>query len=91
MAPHLMSAQGAYKADKYARPTHAHTPTTPHPPHTHRKNTSIVVMGLMETEERKREISRQKRWVFSFDLKEESDVAYLTEKEREFQMTGPIY
>ena len=39
---------------------HTHTYTTPptHPPkhtytYTHRKNTSIVVMGLMETEERK--------------------------------------
>ena len=68
MAPHLMRAQGAYKADKHARPTHTHTPTNT-PPHTHtnthththththtqthRKNTSIVVMGLMETEERK--------------------------------------
>ena len=55
MAPHLMRAQGAYKADKHARPTHAHTPTNTPPTHTHkhRKNTSIVVMGLMETEERK--------------------------------------
>ena len=41
--------------------THTH-PQTPHPhTHTHCKNTSIVVMGLMETEERKLEISRQKR------------------------------
>ena len=63
MAPHLMRAQGAYKADKHARPTHAHTPTNTPPTHTHKhpKNTSIVVMGLMETEERKLEISRQKR------------------------------
>ena len=76
MAPHLMRAQGAYKADKYARPTHAHTHKHPHThthththararanrhTHTHRKNTSIVVMGLIETEEIKREISRQKR------------------------------
>ena len=71
MAPHLMRAQGAYKADKHARPTHAHTSTnTPHThthtyththTHTHLKKTGIVVMGLMETEERKREISRQKR------------------------------
>ncbi len=67
MVPHLMRAQGAYKADKHARPTHAHTPTNTPPTHTHthththRKNTSIVVMGLMETEERKLEISRQKR------------------------------
>ena len=41
--------------------THAHTHEHTHT-HTHTaKNTSIVVMGLMETEERKREISRQKR------------------------------
>ena len=56
MAPHLMRAQGAYKADKHATHTHAHTHT-----HTPSKSTSIVVMGLMETEERKREISGQKR------------------------------
>ena len=62
MAPLLMRAQGAYKADKHARPTHAHTPTNTPPTHTHTaKNTSIVVVGLMETEERKLEISRQKR------------------------------
>ena len=70
MAPHLMRAQDAYKADKHATPTHAHTHKHPHTPtatrththtHTQRKNTSIVVMGLMETIERKREISRQKR------------------------------
>ena len=29
--------------------------------------------------------------VFSFGLKEESDVAISTEKGREFQMKGPIY
>ena len=91
MAPHLMRAQGAYKADKHATHTHTHTPTNtsthPHPhahththththihtqththtthththTHTAKKTTSIVVMGLMETEERKPEISRQKR------------------------------
>ena len=95
MAPHLMRGQGAYKADKHATHTHAHTQTPPTPTPTHTpppcKNTSKVVMGLMETEERKQAISRQKRWVFSIDLKEESDVACLTEKEREFQMTSPIY
>ena len=31
MAPHLMRAQGAYKADKQATPTHTH-PQTPHTP-----------------------------------------------------------
>ena len=35
MAPHLMRAQGDYKADKHARPTHAHTHK--HPTPTHRK------------------------------------------------------
>ena len=35
--------------------------------------------------------AEQKRWIFSFDLKEESDVMCLIEKGREFQMTGPIY
>ena len=94
MAPHLMRAQGAYKADKHATPTHTHTRMHIHTlTHTHHKNTSTVVMGLMETEERKREISRQKRrrGFSMFYLKEESNVACLTEKEREFQMTGPIY
>ena len=62
MAPHLMRAQGAYKADKHATPTHTHTRMHIHTlTHTHHKNTSTVVMGLMETEERKQEISRQKR------------------------------
>ena len=60
MAPHLMRAQGAYKADKHATPTYTHTHIHTHT-HTHHKNTGIVVMGLMETEERKPEISRQKR------------------------------
>ena len=65
MVPDLTRAQGAYKTDKHARPTHAPPPTnTPHTPththtHTPRKNTSIVVMGLMETEERKREIAER--------------------------------
>ena len=58
-----MRAQGAYKADKHATSTHAHAHKHPHTPtstrtHTQRKNTSIVVTGLMETEERKREISK---------------------------------
>ena len=65
MAPHLMRAQGAYKADKHATHTHAHTYTpyththmrarTHTHTHTHCKNTSIVFMGLMETERKKAE------------------------------------
>ena len=30
-------------------------------------------------------------WVFSFDLKEESEEECMTERGREFQMTGPVY
>ena len=31
------------------------------------------------------------RWVFSFDLKEESEDECRTERGREFQITGPMY
>ena len=35
--------------------------------------------------------AEEKRWVFSFDLKEESEDECLTERSREFQITGPMY
>ena len=35
--------------------------------------------------------AEKKRWVFSFDLKEESEDECLTERGREFQITGPVY
>ena len=35
--------------------------------------------------------AEEKRWVFSFNLKDESDEAYLTGKGREFRITGPMY
>ena len=35
--------------------------------------------------------AEEKRWVFSFDLKEESEDECLTERGREFQSTGPVY
>ena len=36
--------------------------------------------------------AEEKIWVFSFDLKEESEDKYLTRKRgREFQITGPMY
>ena len=73
-----MRAQGAYKADKHATPTHAHTHKHPHTPtptpthvrthtHTAKKPTSIVVMGLMETEERARKsVGRREEVGFQF-------------------------
>ena len=73
MAPHLMRAQGAYKADEHAWPTHAHTHTnTPHTPththtHTHHKNTSIVVMGLWkQKKESKKSVGRREEVGFQF-------------------------
>jgi len=35
--------------------------------------------------------AEEKRWDFSFNLKEESDNECLTERGREFQIAGPIY
>ena len=35
--------------------------------------------------------AEEKRWVFSFDLKEESEDECLIEKGREFQIIGPVY
>ena len=35
--------------------------------------------------------AEEKRWVFSFALKEESEDECLTERGREFQSTGPMY
>ena len=35
--------------------------------------------------------AEEKRWVFSFDFKEEIEDECLREGEREFQTTGPVY
>ena len=35
--------------------------------------------------------AEEKRLAFSFDLKEESEDERLTERGREFQITGPMY
>ncbi|WP_419652715.1 hypothetical protein, partial [Thiolapillus sp.] len=73
--------------------THAHTHTRTHT-HTHtpqkHKHSNHGFDGNRRKKARNQS-AEEKRWVFIFDLKEESDVACLTEKEREFQMTGPIY
>ena len=52
MAPHLMRAQGAYKADKHATPTHAHTHKHPHTPtrtctHTHTHTHTHTGIGIL--------------------------------------------
>ena len=35
--------------------------------------------------------AEEKRWVFSFDLNEETEEECLTERGTEFQITGPMY
>ena len=39
----------------------------------------------------KDQYAEEKRWVFSSDLKEESEDKCITERGREFQITGPMY
>ena len=88
------------KADKHATYTHAHTYTNTAHTHTHMRAHTHTLQKHKHSNHgfdgnrRKKVINQlveEKSWAFSFDLKEESDVACLTEKEREFQMTGPIY
>ena len=67
MAPHLMRAQGVYKANKHATPTHT--------PQKH-KHSNHGFNGNRRKKARNQQ-AEKKRWVFSFDLKEESDVACL--------------
>ena len=47
--------------------------------------------GGKEKEERNVQQAEEKRWVFTFDLKEESEEECLTGIGTEFQMTGPMY
>ena len=79
-----MRAKGAYKADKHATHTqHTHTPTHPNA-HTHTPQKHKHSSHGFDGNRRKKVINQQaeeKRWVFSFYLKEESGVACLTEKE----------
>ena len=66
------------RARTHAR-THAHT-------HTHTHTTHWYNEKQMTDQS-----AEDKRWVFSFDLKEESEDECLTERAREFKITGPMY
>ena len=63
MAPHLVSAQSFYKSIRIYSFHHSHT-------HTHITNTCITGDGLVKTTD---QYAEEKRWVLSFDLKEESE------------------
>ena len=45
----------------------------------------------MRRRKRAEQYAKEKRWVFSFDLKGEIEDECLTERGREFQSTGPMY
>ena len=97
VAPHLIRAQSAYKDIRIHSFHHMHThqDTPAHTnthlrthihTHTHTTNTCITGDGLV-----KWRYAEEKRWLFSFDLKEESEDECLTERGSEFQSTGPMY
>ena len=52
---------------------------------------ALLVMNWYNEKKMTDQHAEEKRWVFSFDLKEESEDKCLTEKGREFQSTGPMY
>ena len=56
-------------------------------------NTFITgdVFGRMRRKKVKNRYAEGKRWVFSSDVKEDSEKECLTERGREFQITGPMF
>ena len=77
--------------------THTHTHTRARArarahTHTHTHTLQIHALLVMHWYQKTTDqYDKEKRWVFSFDLKEESEDECLTEREREFQSTGPMY
>ena len=80
--------------------THARTHAPPLPTHTRthpasptRTHTTLLVMGYGTSGRKKTtdQYAEEKRWVFSFDLKEPNEDECLTERGREFQITGQMY
>ena len=59
--------------------------------HTRTTNTCITGDGLVEWEGTADQHAEEKRWVFSSDLKEKREDECLTERGREFQITGLMY
>ena len=82
-APHLERAQSTYKDIRICSFYHTHT---------HAPNTHVTGDKLVEWEGKKMtdQYAEEKRWVCSFELKEESEDECLTEIGREFQITGPM-
>ena len=103
MAPILVRAQSAYRdirvhsfhhthARTHAR-THTHARAQAHT-HTHAYTIQIHTLLVMDWYKEKKttdQYAEDKRWGFSFDLKEESEDECLTERGMESQITGPVY
>ena len=50
---------------------------------------SLLVIGRWKVTTN--QYAEEKMWVFSGDLKEESEAEYLAERGEDFQITGPMY
>ena len=57
----------------------------------HATNRHALLITVSQNEKKENDqYAEGKRWVFSFDLREESEDECLTERGREFQITGPM-
>ena len=66
--------------------THIHTHT-----HTHRKHTHTSDEFGGKQKKTTIQYAEDETWVYSFDVKEENEVACPTERGREFRMTDPMH
>ena len=74
MAPHLVRTRSAYKGIRILISYHTHT-------HTHYKIIhALLVMGWYNEKKTTDQYAEKKRWIFTFDLQEESEDEYLTER-----------
>ena len=88
MVPHLVGAQSAYKYIMMHSLDHSLS-------HTHTLQIHALLgigwKNRMRRKKRTHQHAEEKRWVFSFVLKEESEDESLKERGNEFQITGLMY
>ena len=98
MAPHLVRAQSAYKDQDSLISSHTHrcmcahtlSHTYMHTPHVHSTNSYITGDGWYNEKKMTDQYAEEKRWVISFLFKKKSEDECLTERGREFQITGSM-
>ena len=89
-----MQVSAAERRQRAKTHTRTHTHTHTHPNATQHNTTEIhalLVMGWYNEKKTTDQYAEEKRRVFSFDLKEESEDECLTERGREFQISDPMY